>query len=59
MRDEIEIEVQTKNGKKFTGSITPLKIKYNISIDALKFKDHEMMVTGRLQGQGGSHDQTH
>jgi hypothetical protein len=41
MRDEIEIEIQTKNGKKFTGSITPLEIKYNIYIDALKFPDHE------------------
>ena len=41
MRDEIEIEIQTKNGKKFTGSITPLEIKYNIFIDALKFPDHE------------------
>ena len=41
LRDEIEIEVLTKNGKKFTGSITPMEIKYGIYIECLKFPNHE------------------
>ena len=52
MRDEIEIEIQTKNGKKFTGSITPLEIKYNIYIDALKFPDHENFDGARVGFKG-------
>ena len=52
MRDEIEIEIQTKNGKKFTGSITPLEIKYNIYIDALKFPDHENFDGARIGFKG-------
>ena len=52
MRDEIEIEIQTKNGKKFTGSITPLEIKYNIYINALKFPDHENFDGARVGFKG-------
>ena len=40
MRDEIEIEINTKNGKKFSGSITPLEVKHGIYIDKLGFTDH-------------------
>ena len=40
-RDEIEIEFNTKNGKKFTGSITPTEVKHGIYIDILGFPDHE------------------
>ena len=40
MRDEIEIEFNTKNGRKFTGSITPLEVKHGIYIDSLGFTDH-------------------
>ena len=39
-RDEIEIEFNTKNGKKFSGSITPLEVKHGIYIDMLGFEDH-------------------
>ena len=39
-RDEIEIEINTKNGKKFTGSITPLEVKHGIYISKLGFPDH-------------------
>ena len=52
MRDEIEIEIQTKNGKKFSGSITPIEIKYNIYIDALKFPDHENFDGARVGFKG-------
>ena len=52
MRDEIEIEIQTKNGKKFTGSITPLEIKYNIYINALKFPDHDNFDGARVGFRG-------
>ena len=41
LRDEIEIEFNSKNGKKFTGSILPTEIKHGIYIDCLKFPDHE------------------
>ena len=40
IRDEIEIEINTKNNKKFTGSITPLEIKHKIYTGALGFPDH-------------------
>ena len=40
VRDEIEIEINTKNGKKFTGSITPLEVKHGIYIDKLGFENH-------------------
>ena len=40
MRDEIEIEFNTKNGRKFSGSITPLEVKHGIYIDSLGFTDH-------------------
>ena len=40
IRDEIEIEFNTKNGKKFTGSITPLEVKHGIFIHKLCFPDH-------------------
>ena len=40
MRDEIEVEVQTKNKKKFTGSITPIEAKHQMYINGLKFDDH-------------------
>ena len=52
IRDQIEIEIQTKNGKKFTGSITPLEIKHNIYIDALKFPDHENFDGARVGFKG-------
>ena len=52
MRDEIEIKIQTKNGKKFSGSITPIEIKYNIYIDALKFPDHENFDGARVGFKG-------
>ena len=40
MRDEIEVEVQTKNKKKFTGTITPIEAKHQMYINGLKFDDH-------------------
>ena len=40
IRDEIEIEINTKNGKKFTGTITPLEVKHGIFIEKLGFTDH-------------------
>ena len=52
MRDEIKIEIQTKNGKKFTGSITSLEIKYNIYINALKFPDHKNFDGARVGFKG-------
>ena len=39
-RDKIEIEFNTKNGKKFSGSITPLEVKHGIYIYMLGFADH-------------------
>ena len=40
IKDEMEIEIQTKNLKNLAGSITPLEIKYNIYSNALKSPDH-------------------
>jgi hypothetical protein len=52
VRDEIEIEINTKNGKKFTGSITPLEIKHKIYIDALKFPNHSNFDGARVGYRG-------
>ena len=52
VRDEIEIEINTKNGKKFTGSITPLEIKHKIYIGALGFPDHENFDGARVGYRG-------
>ena len=52
IRDEIEIEINTKNGKKFTGSITPLEIKHKIYTGALAFPDHENFDGARVGYRG-------
>ena len=52
IRDEIEIEFNTKNGKKFTGSITPLEIKHGICIDKLGFPDHSNFNGTRIGFKG-------
>ena len=52
IRDEIEIEINTKNGKKFTGSITPLEIKHKIYIGALNFPNHDNFDGARVGFKG-------
>ena len=37
-RDEIEVEIQTKNKKKFTGTITPIEAKHQIYIGGNGFR---------------------
>ena len=41
IRDKIEVEILTKNERKFTGSITPLEAKYDIYLGALGFENHD------------------
>ena len=52
MRDEIEIEVQSKNEKKFTGTITQTEAKHLIYIGALKFKNHDNFDGVRISFRG-------
>ena len=52
IRDKIEIKIQTKNGKKFPGSITPLDIKYNVYINTLKCSGHERFDSVRVVFKG-------
>ena len=51
-RDEIEIEVQTKNSKKFTGTITPTEAKHLIYIGGLKFDNHDNFDGVRISWKG-------
>ena len=52
MRDEIEVEILTKNGRKFTGSITPLEAKYDIYLKALNFENHDNFDGVRINYKG-------
>ena len=52
VRDEIEVEILTKNGRKFTGSITPLEAKYEIYIKALCFENHDNFDGVRINYKG-------
>jgi hypothetical protein len=52
MRDEIEIEVQSKNDKKFTGTITQTEAKHLIYIGALKFNNHDNFDGVRISFRG-------
>ena len=51
-RDEIEIEVQNKNDKKFTGTITPIEAKHLVYIGALKFENHDNFDGVRINWKG-------
>ena len=52
MRDEIEVEILTKNERKFTGSITPLEAKYDIYLKALGFENHDNFDGVRISYKG-------
>ena len=52
IRDEIEIEILTKNGRKFTGSITPIEAKYDIYLKALNFENHDNFDGVRINYKG-------
>jgi hypothetical protein len=52
MRDEIEVEILTKNNRKFTGSVTPLEAKYDIYIKALQFENHDNFDGVRINYKG-------
>ena len=52
IRDEIEVEILTKNGRKFTGSITPLEAKYDIYLKALNFGNHDNFDGVRINYKG-------
>ena len=51
-RDEIEVEILTKNDRKFTGSITPLEAKYDIYVGALGFENHDNFDGVRINYKG-------
>ena len=51
-RDEIEVEIQTKNKKRFTGTITPTEAKHQIYIDALGFENHNNFDGVRINFKG-------
>ena len=51
-RDEIEVEIQTKNKKKFTGTITPIEAKHQIYIKGLGFDDHSNFDGVRINFKG-------
>ena len=51
-RDEIEVEIQTKNEKKFTGTITPTEAKHLIYIGGLKFENHDNFDGVRINWKG-------
>ena len=51
-RDEIEVEIQTKNKKRFTGTITPTEAKHSIYIKALGFEDHSNFDGVRINFKG-------
>ena len=50
-RDEIEVEIQTKNKKRFTGSITPIEAKHLI-YKGLGFTDHSNFDGVRINFKG-------
>ena len=52
MRDEIEVEILTKNERKFTGSVTPLEAKYDIYLKALGFENHDNFDGVRINYKG-------
>ena len=52
IRDEIEVEILTKNERKFTGSITPLEAKYDIYQGALGFENHDNFDGVRINYKG-------
>ena len=52
MRDEIEVEILTKNNRKFTGSITPLEAKYDMYIKSLQFENHDNFDGVRINYKG-------
>jgi hypothetical protein len=52
VRDEIEVEILTKNDRKFTGSITPLEAKYDIYLGALGFENHDNFDGVRINYKG-------
>ena len=51
-RDEIEVEIQTKNKKRFTGTITPTEAKHQIYIHALGFENHNNFDGVRINFKG-------
>ena len=51
-RDEIEVEIQTRNKKKFTGTITPTEAKHLIYIKALGFENHNNFDGVRINFKG-------
>jgi hypothetical protein len=51
-RDEIEVEINTKNKKKFTGTITPTEAKHLIYIKALGFENHSNFDGVRINFKG-------
>ena len=51
-RDEIEVEIQTKNKKKFTGTITPIEAKHQIYIGGMGFDDHSNFDGVRINFKG-------
>ena len=51
-RDEIEVEIQTKNKKKFTGTITPTEAKHQIYIGALGYENHNNFDGVRINFKG-------
>ena len=52
MRDEIVVEILSKNKKKFTGTITPLEAKHQIYIKGLKFDNHDNFDGVRINYKG-------
>ena len=51
-RDEIEVEIQTKNKKKFTGTVTPIEAKHQIYIKGMGFDDHSNFDGVRINFKG-------
>ena len=53
MREELEVEIETLNGKPFKGSITVLKAKYKIYRDSLGYENFSNFDGVRLGYRGG------
>ena len=52
MRDEIVVEILSKNKKKFTGTITPIEAKHSIYIKGLGFANHDNFDGVRINWKG-------
>ena len=52
MRDEIVVEILSKNKKKFTGTITPLEAKHEIYIKCLGYTNHDNFDGVRVNFKG-------